>query len=255
MRGALDARRAACGRVQQRVPAGLRRASGVRDGVHRLRRHGLVAKDSAALFVDGRYILQAPRQVDTQIFEVLQVGKAKVGEWLAKTLKPGATIGYDPKLHPPGTIDDLAQELAARRIKLKPLASNPVDRVWGKARPAPPQGAVDRAPPQVRGQIRRGQAWRDPGHPEEGRPGRRRPHLPALDLLAPQHPRLGRGAQSAGSGVCHRAGERQGGAVHRPGQDRPRGQGASGAAGQAQRTRGPGRASDGPEDRPARPSA
>jgi Xaa-Pro aminopeptidase len=101
-----------------------------------------IAKSAAALFVDGRYILQAPQQVDTKVFEVLQVGKAKPSEWLAKTLKAGATIGYDPRLHARGGIDDLAQELAPKRIKLKPLASNPVDRVWGKARPAPPQGAV-----------------------------------------------------------------------------------------------------------------
>ena len=102
----------------------------------------VVAKNNAALFVDGRYILQAPQQVDTRIFEVLQIGKAKPSEWLAKTLKPGAVIGFDPKLHAPGSMDELSQELAARRIKLKPLASNPVDKLWGKARPAPPQGAV-----------------------------------------------------------------------------------------------------------------
>jgi Xaa-Pro aminopeptidase len=102
----------------------------------------IVAKEGAALFVDGRYILQAPRQVDTDIFEVLQVGTAKVGDWLAKMLKPGASIGFDPRLHAPGAIEELEQELAPRRIKLKPLASNPIDRVWGKARPAPPQGAV-----------------------------------------------------------------------------------------------------------------
>jgi Xaa-Pro aminopeptidase len=102
----------------------------------------VVAHDSAALFVDGRYILQAPRQVDTKVFEVLQVGKAKLGEWLANALKPGATIGFDPRLHPPGTIDELTEELASRRIKLKPLAANLVDRVWGKQRPPPPQGAV-----------------------------------------------------------------------------------------------------------------
>ena len=57
----------------------------------------IVSKTSAALFVDGRYILQAPRQVDTSIFEVLQIGKAKVGEWLAKALKPGAVVGFDPR--------------------------------------------------------------------------------------------------------------------------------------------------------------
>jgi Xaa-Pro aminopeptidase len=102
----------------------------------------VVGKDSAALFVDGRYILQAPRQVDTKIFEVLQVGKAKLGEWLANALKPGAVIGFDPKLHAPGTVDELAEELSSRRIRLKPLAGNLVDRLWGKQRPPPPQGAV-----------------------------------------------------------------------------------------------------------------
>jgi Xaa-Pro aminopeptidase len=102
----------------------------------------VIAKDKAALFVDGRYILQAPRQVDTRIFEVLQVGKAKLGEWLAERLKPGAVVGFDPKLHAPAGIDELAEELAPRRIKLKPLSRNLVDRLWGKARPAPPRGAV-----------------------------------------------------------------------------------------------------------------
>jgi Xaa-Pro aminopeptidase len=102
----------------------------------------IVARRSAALFVDGRYILQAPQQVDTKIFEVLQIGKAKPGEWLGKTLKAGATIGFDPKLHSPATTDELAEELASKRIKLKPLSRNPVDRVWGKQRPSPPQGAV-----------------------------------------------------------------------------------------------------------------
>jgi Xaa-Pro aminopeptidase len=80
--------------------------------------------------------------VDTTIFQVLQVGKVKLGDWLAKTLKPGAVIGFDPKLHGPASIDELAEELAPKRIKLKPLAANLVDRLWGRDRPPPPQGAV-----------------------------------------------------------------------------------------------------------------
>jgi Xaa-Pro aminopeptidase len=102
----------------------------------------VIARDKAALIVDGRYILQAPRQVDTRVFEVLQVGKAKLGEWLAERLKPGAVVGFDPKLHAPAGIDELTEVLAPRRIKLKPLGRNLVDRLWGKARPAPPRGAV-----------------------------------------------------------------------------------------------------------------
>jgi Xaa-Pro aminopeptidase len=102
----------------------------------------VVARRSAALLVDGRYILQAPRQVDTSIFEVLQVPGARLADWLGRQLKPGAVIGFDPKLHAPGAIDDLTKDLEVRHIKLKPLAANLVDRVWGRARPAPPQGRV-----------------------------------------------------------------------------------------------------------------
>jgi Xaa-Pro aminopeptidase len=113
--------------------------------------NAIVAKDSAVLIVDGRYILQAPRQVDTKMFEVVQLGKVKASDWLAGKLKPGATVGFDPRLHAPGVIEELTQELTPRRIKLKPLGSNPVDRLWGRSRPKPPQGAVAVHPPKYAG--------------------------------------------------------------------------------------------------------
>jgi Xaa-Pro aminopeptidase len=102
----------------------------------------VVARKAAALFVDGRYILQAPSQVDTKIFEVQQVPAAKLSDWLGKHLKPGAVLGFDPKLHTSVAIDELTKDLEARRIKLKPVSTNLVDRVWGRARPTPPQGRV-----------------------------------------------------------------------------------------------------------------
>jgi Xaa-Pro aminopeptidase len=102
----------------------------------------VVARRAAALFVDGRYILQAPAQVDTNTFEVLQTPAAKVADWLGKHLKTGAAVGFDPRLHAPAVLDDLHKELESKRIKLKALARNPVDRVWGRERPRAPQGPV-----------------------------------------------------------------------------------------------------------------
>ncbi len=102
----------------------------------------VVARKAAALFVDGRYILQAPKQVDTETFEVLQMPAAKVADWMGKHLKPGAAVGFDPRLHAPSTLDELEKELASKRIKLKALARNPIDRVWGRERPGPPRGPV-----------------------------------------------------------------------------------------------------------------
>ena len=102
----------------------------------------VVARKAAALFVDGRYILQAPKQVDTDLFEILQIPAAKMSDWIAKTLKAESIVGFDPWLHAPAMIEDLGKELESRRITLKALGKTPVDRVWGRQRPAPPLGAV-----------------------------------------------------------------------------------------------------------------
>ena len=49
-------------------------------------------------------------------------------------------VGFDPWLHSANAVEELTKAVADKRIKLKPLASNPVDRVWGEARPGPPRG-------------------------------------------------------------------------------------------------------------------
>ncbi len=106
----------------------------------------VVAKVDAALFVDGRYVVQAPRQVDTKAFEVLLVPGAKVEDWLGDKLKAGAVVGYDPKLHTQTMVEDLGKLIQPKGMKLKPLATNLVDKAWGKARPAPPAGAISPHP-------------------------------------------------------------------------------------------------------------
>ena len=102
----------------------------------------VVGRTAAALLVDGRYVVQAPSQVDTRIFEVLLIPQAKLESWLGKHVKSGGAVGFDPRLHTAAMIEDLARSLKPKGIKLKPLAANPVDRVWGRERPAPPKGPV-----------------------------------------------------------------------------------------------------------------
>jgi Xaa-Pro aminopeptidase len=87
-------------------------------------------------------VVQAPAQVDTRTFEVLQVPQAKLEDWIGKHLKAGGVVGFDPKLHTAAMIEDLAKTLKPKGIKLKALAANPVDRIWGRERPAQPKGAV-----------------------------------------------------------------------------------------------------------------
>ncbi|MCL4766955.1 MAG: M24 family metallopeptidase [Hyphomicrobiaceae bacterium] len=106
----------------------------------------VVARRAAALFVDGRYTVQARAQVDAGELEVLQVPQARVSEWLCEKLEPGAAVGFDPRLHTVGEIERLTDALADRKIKLKPLGRNPVDRIWGPDRPAPPTGKISPHP-------------------------------------------------------------------------------------------------------------
>ena len=103
----------------------------------------VVGRTAAALFVDGRYVVQAPSQVDTRAFEVLQIPQAKLAEWLGKHLKAGGVVGFDPRLHTAAMIEELDKSLQPKGIKLKALASNPVDRAWGRERPPSARGAVN----------------------------------------------------------------------------------------------------------------
>jgi Xaa-Pro aminopeptidase len=97
----------------------------------------IVTEKGSALFVDGRYILQAPKQVDTGIFEVLQVPEAKPSAWLVDKLVKGNAVGYDPALHTIKEIERLTKTLSAAGIRLNPVAENPIDAKWGEDRPEP----------------------------------------------------------------------------------------------------------------------
>ncbi len=56
----------------------------------------ILLKDKAALFVDGRYTLQARKQVDTKAFKIEHLIDRPPDRWLVENLKEGATLGYDP---------------------------------------------------------------------------------------------------------------------------------------------------------------
>jgi Xaa-Pro aminopeptidase len=61
----------------------------------------IVLTDRAALFVDGRYTLQATAQADPVLFEIRHLIDEPPAHWLAGALKKGAVVGYDPWLHTP----------------------------------------------------------------------------------------------------------------------------------------------------------
>jgi Xaa-Pro aminopeptidase len=101
----------------------------------------IVLDKAAALFVDGRYILQARAQADPTLFEVLQTPEAKPSSWIAEKLNKGASVGYDPSLHTIKEIERLTEVLSRSGIKLVPVETNPIDALW-EDRPKPSAAPV-----------------------------------------------------------------------------------------------------------------
>ncbi len=97
----------------------------------------IVLPETAAIFVDGRYTLQAEQQVDGDLFARVPTAETDPLDWLAANAGKGMTIGYDPRLHTPGWVEKA--DRAARRAgaEIKPLDPNPVDEVWPDRPPRP----------------------------------------------------------------------------------------------------------------------
>ncbi len=97
----------------------------------------VVLREKAALFVDGRYVLQAGAQVDAAVFSILKYPEAKPLEWLRENLPAAARIGYDPRLQ---TVNEVKAHLKAIQKaggEFVTVRENPIDSIWTD-RPATP---------------------------------------------------------------------------------------------------------------------
>ena len=97
----------------------------------------IVLAERAALFVDGRYTLQAREQIDTKLFEIVHLTDTTPEQWIEKTLRDGEKLGYDPWLHTIDGAERLAKASAAAGATLVPAEPNPLDAVWTDRPPAP----------------------------------------------------------------------------------------------------------------------
>src|SRR5437879_367851 len=96
----------------------------------------IVLRERAALFVDGRYTLQAAQQVDTALFEIRHLVDEPAWRWLATAAPKGGVIGYDPWLHTPQEVERFRIGVERAGAKLQPV-DNVIDRVWQDRPPAP----------------------------------------------------------------------------------------------------------------------
>lgn len=101
----------------------------------------IVAKDRAAIFVDGRYVLQVKGEVDGGIFEYRHLTDEPPQKWLAGVLNKGDKVGFDPWLHTPVEIERLADICAGLGAELTPLYGNLIDILWTD-RPTAPKAPI-----------------------------------------------------------------------------------------------------------------
>ncbi|CCE02823.1 aminopeptidase P family protein [Bradyrhizobium sp. STM 3809] len=101
----------------------------------------IVLPHEAAIFVDGRYTLQAGKQVDGKAWRVESLIEPPPESWLTGHLQSGDRIGFDPWLHTTAAAERFAAACAKAGAELVPVDSNPIDSIWTE-RPLPPLGAV-----------------------------------------------------------------------------------------------------------------
>jgi Xaa-Pro aminopeptidase len=101
----------------------------------------VVLTQAAAVFVDGRYTLQAAKQVDGKAWNIEPLADPPPESWVARHLAAGDRLGFDPWLHTSAAAERLAAACTKAGAELVAVDSNPLDSVWAE-RPAPPLGPV-----------------------------------------------------------------------------------------------------------------
>jgi Xaa-Pro aminopeptidase len=101
---------------------------------------------TAAVFTDGRYVLQLAEQADPALWQCLHITEQPPPGWIRETAGDGSRIGYDPLL--------IGEEGLTRYtdagLIMVPLETNPLDTVWTD-RPAPPRTPAEPHPLSMSG--------------------------------------------------------------------------------------------------------
>ena len=87
-------------------------------------------QQTMALFVDGRYTLQAKSQVNPALFNVFHILKKNPEEWIKENLKSNCRVGIDPKCISFSKYTDIKNSLKGGNIELINTPYNFIDKIW-----------------------------------------------------------------------------------------------------------------------------
>ncbi len=97
----------------------------------------VVLLEEAAIFVDGRYTLQAAEEVSERLYEHRGIPADDPIDWIARHACAGSRIGFDPRLHARAWVTRARRRLAPHGIELLASPPNPIDVLWEDQPPRP----------------------------------------------------------------------------------------------------------------------
>lgn len=110
----------------------------------------VILQDRAAVFVDGRYTLQAAAEVDQSLFEIVPIAETSPSEWISTALDEGDVLAIDPWLHTKDGFSKIEAAVTRAGGRLQGLDINLVDEIWDD-QPEPPQQPVEIYPENLAG--------------------------------------------------------------------------------------------------------
>lgn len=114
----------------------------------------VVTKDKAALWTDGRYFLQAEKQLSSSwiLMRAGNLGVPTTTEWLNGVLSPGCRVGIDPFLFSADAAEEIKEVISQKNHELVYLYDcNLVDEIWKESRPIPPNNPIRLHDPKYAG--------------------------------------------------------------------------------------------------------
>ena len=138
---------------QNEYVAAFRRAAGVADRLHRIRRIGHRAdpgRPQCSSMAATR--CRPPNRSIAKAWNVEPLIDPPPENWLTKHLAAGDRLGFDPWLHTSAAAERLAAACAKAGAELVAVETNPLDSVWTE-RPPPPLGPVAVHGPQFSGEA------------------------------------------------------------------------------------------------------
>jgi len=87
-------------------------------------------KGNSALFVDGRYTLQAKNEVDSKLYEIRTLSLREIGSWIGANFVKGKKVAFDPRLHSIPEIRYIKRVCQKHLIGLESCEKNLIDKIW-----------------------------------------------------------------------------------------------------------------------------